>query len=119
MTGSKRTAASPLRCPYAIMNQRTTGSTMKASSAIRERTTDTASLLYFGQVKGCGLVFIRHGDACRLARIHWATDSSGTWGEFASRVPTEVMDELLTEESRISFPEFCRSWLYQALGWAE
>jgi hypothetical protein len=78
-----------------------------------------SNLVYYGEVMGHGLVFARHTDACRLGRINWAIDSSTTWGEFASKVPPNVMDELLNEERRVSFEEFCRTWLYQALGWPE
>jgi hypothetical protein len=78
-----------------------------------------STLVYYGEVKGYGVVFVRHPDACRLARIHWAVDSSATWGEFSAKVPLEVMDDLLQQQGRVSFHEFCRIWLYQALGWQE
>lgn len=75
--------------------------------------------LYYGEVSDSGIVFVRHADACRLARIYWAVTSSETWGEFASKVSSRVMREVLNDERRISFDDFCRGWMYQALGWPE
>jgi len=76
-------------------------------------------LLYYGSVSDYGVVFVRHADACRLARIYWALTSSETWGEFASKVPHSVLGEVLNDKDRISFADFCRGWLYQALAWPE
>jgi len=76
-------------------------------------------LIYYGGVKDEGIVFVQQQDACRLARIYWAASTSTTWGEFASKVQPDVMDEILQHGSRISFHSFCRTWLYQALAWSE
>ncbi len=75
--------------------------------------------VYYGRVAGYGLVFVRKGDACRLARIHRAIAVSRTWCELADRVSPEVMAELLDDGVRISFLEFCKGWLYQSLAWPD
>jgi len=82
-------------------------------------TVPDSKLLYYGEVHEYGMVFVRHADVCRLARIYWAVSSSATWGEFASKVPADVMQEVLSDNNRVSFDNFCRGWLYQALAWPD
>src|SRR5437899_6573022 len=82
-------------------------------------TVPDSKLLYYGEVREYGIVFVRHADVCRLARIYWAVTSCSTWGEFASKVPAGVMREVLNDSKRVSFDSFCRGWLYQSVAWPE
>jgi hypothetical protein len=69
-------------------------------------TVPDSKLLYYGEVHEYGMVFVRHADVCRLARIYRALSSSATWDEFASKVPAGVMREVLNDSTRVSFDNF-------------
>ncbi len=59
------------------------------------------------------LIFIPTKEACRLARIHFAINTSKTWRDYLYRAGREAYDYAVAqgENERLPFSKFCADWI--------